>query len=198
VKQSAGYVWCRSEPGRGSTFTVYLPRVEVAEGEAVAERFPERIDSCDLSPEPGVSVLLVDDDKAVRVATARALKRAGYSVLEAASAAEALSACERHGTTDGKSEGDAIRLVVTDLSMPEVSGRELADRLRHRYPALPVLFMSGYTEEAALCEELLPPTAQFIKKPFSLDVFVKTIHSAVSESRARHVGLSSRLHGQSA
>jgi CheY-like chemotaxis protein len=129
-------------------------------------------------------VLVVDDDRAVRVATARALTLVGYSVFEAASADEALALCERHGVGDPTSSAQAIALVVTDIVMPEIGGRELAARLRDRYPRLPILFMSGYSEDAAPRRELLPSTARFIQKPFSLDVFVQTVDGAVSEARA--------------
>jgi hypothetical protein len=185
VKQSAGYIWCWSELGRGTTFTVYLPRVESAVGGATRTRAArEVIAPAGLAPSAGVGVLVVDDDRAVRVATARALTLVGYSVFEAASADEALALCERHGVGDPTSSAQAIALVVTDIVMPEIGGRELAARLRDRYPRLPILFMSGYSEDAAPRRELLPSTARFIQKPFSLDVFVQTVDGAVSEARA--------------
>ena len=186
VKQSAGFLWCSSELGRGTTFTVYLPRVESSGDTRQTYRAPEDIDRERLQSSPGSAVLVVDDDRAVRVATARALRRAGYLVFEAASAEEALAMCEGYGVSEQRSEDEKdttsaqnIDLVVTDINMPHTGGRELAGHLRDRYPGLPILFMSGQTEDAARELQLLPTSAPFIQKPFSLDLFVQRVGDLV-------------------
>jgi two-component system cell cycle sensor histidine kinase/response regulator CckA len=191
VKQSAGYVWCCSAAGRGTTFHVYLPRVDSPLDTDIHPRqLRDGVECLEPRCGSGQTVLVVDDDKAVRAATARALRRAGYSVLEAASGEEALSLCGRRvAAAPGSPEtGAALGLVVTDLSMPGIGGRDLAARLAFRYPALPILFMSGHTADAALRQRLLPETARFIEKPFALDVFVQTVRCAVEGARLREVG----------
>ena len=155
VKQSDGYVWAYSEPGRGSTFKVYLPVVEPEERVAL----PVRVGS---SPRrPGEWVLLVEDDESVREVARRALEGGGYRVLEAADGAEALA---RLSGTDG-----AIGLVLTDVVMPGMSGRELADRIAELRPGTPVLFTSGYTDGDIVRRGLLDPGAAFVQKPFDPD-----------------------------
>src|SRR5690606_15569928 len=152
VKQSGGFIWVYSEPGQGSTFKVYLPRVE-----APAERPPSRREVA--ANGGNETILLVEDEPAVRDLAQRILRRKGYRVVAAQNGREALDLVERHA--------DAIDLLVTDLVMPQMDGRELAQRLAARRPGLRVLFMSGYTGDTIAQRGVLDPDVAFIEKPFS-------------------------------
>ncbi|MCC6526023.1 MAG: response regulator [Polyangiaceae bacterium] len=153
VRQSGGHVVVHSEPGQGTTVEVYLPQVD-----AVASEVRRR-------PAPALStgdetVLVVEDDEHVRRITETILRRAGYQVLEAASPAEALLLSEK---VDG-----TIDLLVTDVVMPQMSGRELCRQLSSRFPGLKTLYMSGYSDNAVVQNGVLEPGAQFIGKPFAI------------------------------
>jgi two-component system, cell cycle sensor histidine kinase and response regulator CckA len=161
VKQSDGYVWAYSEPGRGSTFKVYLP-VTGADASSLAAPAPSP-----LRAGRGESVLLVEDDEGVRRMTRRALEQGGYRVLEAANG---LAALEQLTSTGGR-----IGLVLTDVVMPGMSGRDLADRIAELRPGTPVLFTSGYTDGEIVRRGLLHPEAAFIQKPFGPDVIVRIV-----------------------
>jgi PAS domain S-box-containing protein len=151
VEQSGGCVEVASEPGRGTTFKIYLPRVVAAPAESGR---PEAI------PEMGgtETVLVVEDQAEVREYAAVALRAYGYQVMEAANAEEALLICER--------EGERIDLILTDVVMPGLSGRELADRLKTLRPGVKVLFMSGHTDDIMVHHGVLRKEAEFIHKPF--------------------------------
>ena len=161
VKQSGGFIWVYSEPGQGATFKIYLPRVD-----APAEPAP--------SPQPEVAassgaetILLVEDEPAVRDLAQRILRRKGYRVVAATNGREALDLVERH-------EGP-IDLLVTDLVMPQMDGRELAQRLAALRPGLRVLFMSGYTGDTIAQRGVLDPDVAFIEKPFSPDGLARKV-----------------------
>jgi CheY-like chemotaxis protein len=161
VKQSGGYVWAYSEKGKGTSFRVYLPRVYVeANGTLRAATGVQ-------APPGSETILLVEDDEAVRAMAKRVLDRDGYRVLEARSGVEALQVCE-------ESEG-AIDLIVTDLVMPGLGGRDLAAHVRAQYPGARILFMSGYTEEAALQRSVLSSSESFLSKPFTPDVLARRV-----------------------
>jgi PAS domain S-box-containing protein len=152
VKQSDGFVWVYSEPSLGTTFKIYLPRVD------------EAPDALSAAPEPrtlrGVeTILLVEDAEALREVARKTLERYGYTVLEAEDAAAALALVGKHP--------DAIDLVLTDVVMPGLSGPELADRLTAGRPKLRVLFMSGYTDSEALRRRMVGRNAPYIQKPFT-------------------------------
>jgi PAS domain S-box-containing protein len=149
VKQSGGAITAESEPGAGSAFHVYLPRVEAARAEHVV--LPP------VRPRGGSeTVMVVEDDPAVRGATTRILRRAGYTVVECAAAGDALLLVER-----------PIHLLLTDVVMPQMSGRELAERVHSARPDLPVLFMSGYAGPAVDAHGELPPGTWYLEKPFT-------------------------------
>ncbi|MBK9066388.1 MAG: response regulator [Gemmatimonadetes bacterium] len=152
VKQSGGFIFVETERGRGSRFRIYLPRVEgVVEGpEATAEPAPARATG---------TILLVEDEEAVRRLARRVLEEVGYRVLEAADGAEALRLADRWD--------DAIDLVVTDVIMPGMSGQELSARLRQQRPWLKILYVSGYTDDAILQHGTLLPNTSFLQKPFT-------------------------------
>jgi CheY-like chemotaxis protein len=152
VEQSGGYIEIDSEMGRGTTFKIYLPRVEDASADSGK---PEAVSAMGGNE----TVLVVEDQPEVRGYATAALRAYGYQVIEAASAAEALLVWER--------EGERIALILTDVVMPSLSGRELADRLKERRPGIKVLFMSGYTDDTIVHHGVLEKDAEFIQKPFS-------------------------------
>jgi len=155
VKQSGGYIWVYSEPGQGTVFKVYLPHAGAGQGPARGaekRRRPDRVTGSE-------TVLLVEDDVALRNVACRALRTFGYGVVEARNGREALDLCERH---DGP-----IHIVVTDLVMPEMSGSELADRIAARHPAIRVLLMSGYARDEAARKVIVRAGSAFIEKPFA-------------------------------
>ena len=169
VKQSGGFVYGTSEPGRGTTFTVYLPLA----GRAT----PERGASAGARARGSETVLLVDDEREVRRAVRKMLERAGYAVVEAADGRAALAALERP-------EGAAIAVVISDVVMPEMSGRELVAALRAHRPALPALLLSGYGEQSAPGHgaggtagvELLP-------KPFGAEELLDRVRALLDRGR---------------
>ena len=161
IKQSNGNVWVYSEPGRGTTFKVYLPRVEEVAGDAdVSDTVPTSRGGTE-------TILLVEDDEPVRGLAARVLRRTGYNVLEATTGVDALRICADAGLT--------IHLVVTDMMMPEMGGRELARKLAEVHPGAQLIFMSGYTEEAVRKNGFLEQGVAFLEKPFTADALRRTV-----------------------
>jgi CheY-like chemotaxis protein len=154
VEQSGGFIEVESEPGHGTTFRIYLPRVT----DAVAD---ERMPEAPRALGGRETVLVVEDQAEVRKYAAAALRAYGYRVIQAANAGEALLFCER--------ECERIDLVLTDVVMPQLSGRELANRLEKRWPGVKVLFMSGYSDDAIVQHGVLEKGMEFIQKPFSPD-----------------------------
>jgi PAS domain S-box-containing protein len=154
VKQSGGDVSVYSEPGRGTSFKIYLPSIATTAGSS-NQKLVE-----DVPAEGGSeTVLVVEDDTAVRTVVVRGLRKAGYDVLEAVTEAEALALC-------GQPE-PVIHLIISDLVMPGMGGRELARELQRLRPDVRVLFMSGYTEDAVMRHRFLEREAAFIGKPFT-------------------------------
>jgi two-component system cell cycle sensor histidine kinase/response regulator CckA len=172
VKQTGAHIFVSSELGRGTAFRIFLPRHVAAANEKVAstvsEAEPEMADLTGSS-----SVLLVEDEEAVRAFAARALTSRGYKVHEAASGIEALEVM--------KEAGGKIDLVVSDVVMPELDGPSLLRELRKTRPDLKIIFISGYAEDAF--KKNLPEGEdfQFLPKPFSL----KQLAIAVKESLGR-------------
>jgi CheY-like chemotaxis protein len=164
VKQSGGYIWVYSEPGHGTVFKIYLPPTE---SRVVAAASHGRDGALVRGWE---TVLLVEDEDAVRALAREVLRRHGYAVLEARHGVDALRVAERHT--------DDIHLMITDVVMPHMSGRDLADRLSVVRPAMKVLFMSGYTDHAVMHRDLTPGTA-FLQKPFTPDVFARKVRSVL-------------------
>jgi CheY-like chemotaxis protein len=152
VKQSGGFIWVYSELGHGATFKIYLPRVD-APIQAPVLLAPIR-------PTGGrETVLVVEDEEALRRVAVRVLERDGYSVLVASSGDEALALA--------KTSGKPIDLIATDVVMPGLGGRDLARRLLAIHPHAKVLFMSGYTNDAMLRHGIPEPGTAFLQKPFS-------------------------------
>ncbi len=154
VRQSGGFVWAYSEPGRGSSFKVYLPLVE-----APVEAEPQRAPNVRLEA-GGLAVLLVEDDATVRAIVRRMLDGHGFDVLEASDGDEALS------LSDARDTG-TLDVLVTDTVIPGPGGAELADRIRRRHPSVRTVIMSGYSEPLSGGERELGPGTEFIAKPFS-------------------------------
>ena len=161
VKQSGGYICVYSEPGQGTTFKIFLPRADVT-----AEH---RIPSLAGLARPGgpERILLVEDDKVLRSISRRVLTRVGYEVLEAENGCEALLMIDEHG--------NGISLVITDLIMPKMRGTELLSEIRKRHGWLPVLLVSGYTEDAMIRKGSIDADTNFLEKPFTPDVLVRAV-----------------------
>ena len=165
VKQSGGYIWVYSEPGKGTTFKVYLPRVAALAEEKVE---PVKIPAVRKGHE---TVLLVEDEEAVRDLTSMILNANGYHVLSAPSALEA----ERFSA----SHRGEIHLLLTDIIMPGTSGRELARRLAARHPRMRVLYMSGYTDNVLAQGGVLEEDVSFLQKPFTPAVLAQKVRDVL-------------------
>jgi two-component system cell cycle sensor histidine kinase/response regulator CckA len=165
VKQSGGFIWVYSEPSHGTVFKVYLPPAE-SRTTTHAVEFDRRSEM-----KPGwETVLLVEDEDAVRALAREVLRRHGYVVLEARHGVDAMRVAERHT--------DDIHLLVTDVVMPHMSGREAAERLTTVRPKLKVLFMSGYSDHALMHRDLTPGVA-FLQKPFTPEVFARKVRQVL-------------------
>jgi PAS domain S-box-containing protein len=161
VKQSGGHIWVYSELGRGTTFKVYLPRSDAER--TVIDTPPARVPS----PPGTETILLVEDDAQVRELIRAALESAGYVVLATGDAQEALQMCT--------SRGGPIHLLLTDLVLPKMGGRELMEKVRGVLPGVKVVFMSGYTEHAMIHHGVLEAGTAFLEKPISPSLLLERI-----------------------
>jgi CheY-like chemotaxis protein len=153
IEQSQGSIWVYSEPDVGTTFKIYLPvAADVAEPISYLPIF-------EADAKNSATILLVEDDPAVRRMTSLILVRSGYTVLEADGAESARRLCSQHS--------GAPELLLTDVIMPKTNGRELAQELQLRYPAMKVLYMSGYTDDVITRNGVLDHGVAFIEKPFT-------------------------------
>jgi CheY-like chemotaxis protein len=170
VKQSVGRIWVYSEPGQGTTFKIYLPRVARADQPLAARA---------LTPPPRGSetILVVDDEEQVRVVSREVLERHGYRVLDASNAAEAILACETHP--------GSIDLLLTDVVMPETSGRVLADRLAAHDRSIKVIFMSGYTDDAVVRHGVLEAELVLVQKPITPDTLLRRVREVLDTGTKR-------------
>jgi two-component system cell cycle sensor histidine kinase/response regulator CckA len=165
VKQSGGYIDVSSEPTQGSVFTVYLPRV--MEGAPT----PQDQQPADPAGAGGETVLLVEDEPGVRSLARRALQRFGYRVLEAGNGQEALMVARRFES--------AIDLLLTDVVMPEMGGRELAQILKRERPATRVLYTSGYPDTAGLQEEVQEAVVAYLPKPYTPEELAQKVRDVL-------------------
>jgi CheY-like chemotaxis protein len=170
VKQSGGSITVRSAPGRGTTFEIYLPMVEsgVAGGQSLSTAEPNLYGA--------ETVLLVEDEPAVRALSRLVLQTHGYTVLEASDGAEALKLSERL-------EGP-IDLLLTDVVMPGIGGRPLAEMLRAARPAVKVLFLSGYTDDAVMRHGISHSEVAFLQKPFTPATLAAKVREALDSAPA--------------
>ena len=172
VKQSGGNIWVYSELGHGTSFKVYLPEMAAASQKTEAAIVE--------SPMPGGSetILLVEDEDVVRGLARKILEHAGYHVLEASRGEEAVRLFHQ--------QAQPIDLLLTDVVMPETSGKEVADRLTELLPGLRVLFMSGYTDEAIVHHGVLDSNVEFIQKPFTPAALARKVREVLdSNGKAR-------------
>jgi PAS domain S-box-containing protein len=175
VKQSGGYVWVTSAPGAGTTFEIDLPAAATPTAEAVDPRADDMASGAAMA-RVDATLLLVEDDVAVRVVTRRILVRHGYTVLEAAHGAAALEVLDRHA--------GPVDLVLTDVVMPQMSGRAFAQELERRRPGVRVLFMSGYTDDEILRRGVLAPGVGFLEKPFTAERLLGAVRDGLQSRGA--------------
>jgi two-component system cell cycle sensor histidine kinase/response regulator CckA len=169
VKQSDGYIAVDSAPGSGTTFTIFLPRVFETSEPIAAAVVPEAQSTTSQG-----TVLLVEDEAAVREATKRMLRKYGFNVIEAKHGQDALLLWDR--------EGNGVDVVLTDVVMPAMGGAELARELRERRPDLRVVFMSGYTQGTLELSSMDEAATRFLPKPFTADQLVGTLRELIGES----------------
>jgi two-component system, cell cycle sensor histidine kinase and response regulator CckA len=171
VKQSGGFIWAYSEPGLGTTFKLYFPLIApVAPSEEV---------TVPAAPgHPAEVVLVAEDEPMVRSVMARTLRDSGYTVLEASNGREALDLLEQRG--------GAVNLVVADVVMPGMGGREMTARLAERWPQVPVLFTSGYTGLDVVRRGLLEEGREFLQKPLAPEALIRKVRQLVSSEPPAH------------
>ncbi len=161
VQQSRGYIHATSQPGQGATFQIYLPCIESPLDESPsndAEQFALRGNE---------TILLVEDDEAVRTLARRVLQQYGYKVLTAGRPGEAIQLYQQHA--------DAIALLISDVIMPEMNGRQLAETLQADQPRLRVLYISGYTDDQIAQHGILQPGLDLLEKPFTSDKLARRV-----------------------
>jgi CheY-like chemotaxis protein len=168
VKQSGGYIWVYSEVGRGTTFKIYLPSVE-------ADVTPNEPGAANTNALSGTeTILLVEDEREVRNLVRQILGKSGYVVLVADHGDTAVQIC---GKYPGK-----VHLMVTDVVMPGMSGRELAEHVKSSRPDMKVLFVSGYTDDAVIRHGILGTGVAFLQKPFTLDALLRKVRAVLDDN----------------
>jgi two-component system, cell cycle sensor histidine kinase and response regulator CckA len=168
VKQSGGYIDVKSQPREGSTFDVYLPAV-ASEADPVKPVVPAA------SSSGGQTILVVEDEESLREVAREVLESSGYRVLTASCGKEALSVSAAHP--------EPVRLLLTDVVMPGMSGPELAERLRPERPEMSVLYMSGYTEDIVAQHGTMGRGTRLLTKPFSVAALARSVHEVLEEAK---------------
>ncbi|MBT9438751.1 MAG: response regulator, partial [Desulfobacterales bacterium] len=169
IKQNNGFVWVYSEPGQGATFKVYLP--EVKKDADLEKKEQTHVD--DLSGSE--TVLIVEDNDSLRNFAQKILHIYGYRTLNAENGEDALRVCKEH---DGR-----IDLMITDVVMPKMGGREAAKRLQPLYPQMKVIYMSGYTDNAIVHHGVLEPGLNFLEKPFTPEGLARKVREVLDAER---------------
>jgi CheY-like chemotaxis protein len=164
VQQAGGGIWVYSEVGRGTTFKVYLPRVDAELDETPDATTPITVRGTE-------TVLLVEDEEQVREVARRILERNGYSVLVAESTSDAIALADRHASD--------LHLLLTDVVMPQMSGADLATHIAAKRADLKVLFMSGYTDGSILSQGVLDEGVHFVQKPFTSELLARKVRTAL-------------------
>ena len=159
-----------SEPERGTTFKVYLPIIETAP----VDHPPIGVEAA--PPQAHETILLCEDDRAVRVLTARSLRIVGYNVITAGSGQEGIAAAQEHA--------GAIDLLITDVIMPDMNGGALAEQLLATRPGLPTLFISGYTSNVIAHHGMLDEGVEFLEKPFTRHDLLAKVRAVLDKSRS--------------
>jgi PAS domain S-box-containing protein len=172
VKQSNGHIGVYSVQGKGTTFKIYLPRVNEPLEEIRKEVLKEEL------PRGKETILIVEDEEEVRKLAATILERQGYRILETFNGDEALVACERRRSP--------IHLMLADIVMPGMSGSELAKHLKPLYPEIKILYMSGYTDDAIVRHGVLKKGVNYIQKPFTMEALARKVREVLDEDCDKH------------
>ncbi len=168
VKQSGGYIWVYSEPDRGTTFKIYLPRVDQPVEATGGESHPKSV-------QRGTeTILLVEDDPQLRQLSSSILAHCGYKMLVASTPEEGLAICQANYRD--------IRLLITDVVMPRMNGRQLAEQIAQVSPEVRVLYISGYTSNAIVHYGVLDPGLWFLPKPFTLSALIAKVREVLDAS----------------
>jgi two-component system cell cycle sensor histidine kinase/response regulator CckA len=170
VKQSGGFIWVYSEPNRGTTFKIYFPRIDQPAELLPAEK---HVDKVQRGTE---TILLVEDDEQLRQLSSSVLAHCGYNVLVASTPEQVLAVC--------KANSKDIDLLVTDVVMPRMNGRQLAEQILKLHPAMKVLYVSGYTNNAIVHYGVLDPGLWFLPKPFTLSALVARVREVLDTAEA--------------
>jgi two-component system, cell cycle sensor histidine kinase and response regulator CckA len=173
IKQAGGHIWVYSEVGQGTTFKIYLPRVHDA-----ADTLPMRAER-PVVPTGTETVLLVEDEPLVREVASKMLHEQGYTVLAAANGEEAWRVLQ--GAT-----GATIALLITDVVMPQMGGKVLAEQVRRMYPSIKVLFVSGYATDAIAHHARLSPGTHFLSKPFTRAAFAHKVREVLDAEESNY------------
>jgi len=168
VKQSGGSISVYSEPGLGTAFNIYLPRMDES-----LEDVSKKVTRDEL-PGAGETILVVEDEEDVRRLTVRILEKQGYRVLQASCGNDALLLSEERK--------EPIDMVLTDVVMPGMNGRQLADQLIRLRPKMKVLYMSGYTDNAVFHHGVLEEGVNYIQKPFTVDGLMTKMREVLDKS----------------
>jgi CheY-like chemotaxis protein len=168
VNQSGGSIAVYSEPGQGTTFKIYLPRVDAASAEESAGKLARE------NRQGSETILLVENSEPLRALAKEFLRSSGYAVLDAENGRDAIRIA--------KAFGGHIHLLLTDVIMPGMGGKQLAEQFVTLRPAAKVLYMSGYSDEGVVHSGLLGPQSNFLEKPFTRDVLLRTVRRVLEES----------------